>query len=134
MKKFLPLVLLVAACTSPSGYGSPSPNTQQPATNLAQTVGNDQAAVPSTATGGQGYVNNIFASESDAVVRLKLLEIAAEKNWTPEQIEQAMRASSSAPQSVEIGNLNTNGGNASAIGSGTGGGVGQTGAGTVTKP
>lgn len=131
------VVLVIAACTTPSGgaYGTPTSGSNQPATNLAQTVGNDQAAVPSTANGGQGFINNHFASEGDATVRLELLKIAAEAHWTPEQIAEALKASSSAPQSVSIqGAMSASGGNSSAIGSGTGGGAGVGGAGSVTKP
>jgi hypothetical protein len=131
----LVLALALAACTTPGAGAGPVQGSNQPATNLAQTVGNDQAAVPSTANAGQGYVENRFASESDATVRMKLLELAAANKWTPEQIAAALAASSSAPQSVTItGSQNANGGNASAIGSGTGGGAATTGAGSANKP
>ena len=131
---FVCLVALVS-CTTPSGGSSPTQGSNQPATNLAQTVGNAQAAVPSTANGGQGYNELRFASEGDATVRLELLKLAAENHWTPEQITAAFASASSAPQTVTItGNISSNGGNSSAIGSGTGGGLGQTGSGTVTKP
>lgn len=143
-KKFgwmLGLVLAVAALAGCAGtpgagaYGSPSPSNVSPATNLAQTVGKDQAAVPSNSYGGQGFVNNHFASESDATVRMKLLEIAMDAHWTPEQIEAALKASSSAPQTVNItGATSASGGNAASIGSGTGGGAGVGGAGSATKP
>jgi hypothetical protein len=134
----LAVVALVAACTTPGqgagATGNPGQSSSQPATNLAQTVGNDQAAVPSTSNGGQGFINNHFASESDATVRIRLLEIAEANKWSPEQIESALKASSSAPQSVTItGNSTAQGGNSSAIGSGTGGGAGGAGS-SVTKP
>ena len=135
MKPFILVALMLAGCMSPAGAGfNPTQGSSQPAVNAAQTVGNDQAAVPSTANAGQGTVNNRFASEGDATVRMKLLELAAANNWTPEQISVAFAASSSAPQSVTItGSQNANGGDASAIGSGTGGGTGLSGAGTITK-
>ena len=140
MKKFLVLIVALglAACTTPGGggaYGNPSPSNASPATNLAQTVGNDQAAVPSTSYGGQGFINNHFASESDATVRLAVLKMATDGHWTPEQINEALKASSSAPQTVNItGSTTASGGNSSAIGSGTGGGAGATGSGSVNKP
>jgi hypothetical protein len=132
----LVLVLGLAACTTPGGAGSnPTQGANQPAVTAAQTVGHDQAAVPSTANAGQGVVNNRFASESDATVRLELLKLAAEQNWSAEQIAQAFAAASSAPQNVTItGSQNASGGNASAIGSGTGGGAGVGGPGTIQRP
>ena len=137
MKRFILALLLclsLTACTTPSGGASPTSGSNQPATNLAQTVGNDQAAVPSTANGGQGYNELRFASESDATVRMELLKLAAKANWTPEQIAAALASASSAPQTVNLtGDISANGGDSAAIGSGTGGGAGVGGAGTVTK-
>lgn len=143
MRNFLALVLVAVAlavtgCSTPAlgggAYGNPSQGSTQPAANVAQNVGKDQAAVPSTANGGQGFINNHFASESDATVRLKVLEMAETSKWTPEQVAEALKASSSAPQNVTItGSTSASGGNAAAIGSGTGGGSGVGGSGTATS-
>jgi hypothetical protein len=120
---------LQPAGTSPSTAGAPATAGQ-----IAQTVAGQQGQAPSTATGGTGVINNHFASNVSSDVVDKLIALATDQKWTADQTIAALKATSGAPDSVVLGDMQTSGGDASSIPAGTGGGFGQSGSGTVTKP
>ena len=130
--------LALAACAglTPGGVSPSTAGAPATAGQLAQTVSGQQGQAPSTATGGTSSIIWNFASAVPSSVADKILAMAAEQKWTGEQVTEAMRAAAGAPQTVNISTQtnSANGGNASSIPAGTGGGMGVGGAGTITKP
>lgn len=122
--------LLLAGCGTIPGLGSSGAPTGDAggaatATNVAQTVGKDQASVPSEANNTGANVNWNFASEPNKGHVDAILALAKEKDWTPEAIESALKALNGAPEVVTItvsGNVSPSSDN-TAIGSGTGAGT-----------
>lgn len=137
---FLSAVLACAlsACAglTPSGVSPSTAGAPATAGQLAQTVSGQQGQAPSTATGGTSTIVWNFASSVPSETSGKILAIAAEQKWSAEQLTEAMRAAAGAPQTVNITTQtnSANGGNASSIPAGTGGGMGVGGSGTITKP
>ena len=125
-------LLALAGCGSLTPGGALSPGTAgAPATSTAaaQTVGQDQAAVGGTATGGTGTINWYFASQASSAVQMEILAMAAAQGWSAAETIDAVKATNGSPESVTITNENvTNaGGNADNAGAGTGGAGGSTG-------
>lgn len=124
-------VALLPGCAGLTPSGMQSPGTAgAPATgtNLAQTVGNDQASVPGTATGGTATINYYMASAVPPATTEAVLKLASEHKWTAEQVEAALRAAAGAPQTVTItGNATNQAGNADNAGAGSGGASGLSG-------
>jgi len=140
----LSLVLALGAggCAGlqPSGFQSPgTAGAPATGTNVAQTVGNDQASVPGTATGGTGSGNiyNQFAAVVPPEVAMAALKVAADQKWTPEQLQAVLTGLAGAPDSVTITGAQTNtvnGGDADNAGAGSGGASGLSGtSGSVTR-
>lgn len=133
-------LVALAACGSLPGSSGTGGTAGAPATagQAAQTIGGSQGQAPGTATSGTASVYNNFASSIPGEFLTAILKQAADKNWTPEQIESVLKSANGAPQTVTIsgGTFSVNSGNASSIPStaGGGGGVGQSGAGTITRP
>lgn len=127
--------LLLPACAGlqPSGASPANAGAPQPATNVAQTVGGDQAAVPGQAYGGHNYW--YFASTGAAEIQARILAIAEKGSWTPEQLQAALAATNGSPETVTISvGGNVTGGNADNAGAGSGGASGLSGtSGTVTR-
>lgn len=122
---------LTPSALSPSTAGAPATAGQ-----LAQTVSGQQGQAPSTATGGTSTIVWNFASQGAAEIQSRILAMAEAAKWTPEQLTAALASTNGAPQSVTISTEtnSSNGGNASSIPAGTGGGTGVGGSGTITKP
>lgn len=132
------LALSLGACgslpLSGSGQGGGTAGAPSTATSAAQTVGQDQSSVGGTATGGTGVVNNHFAAEGDAAVRMKILALVEAGIIDPAAVKDIFQAASSAPHQVTIGNVGAHGGNADNAGAGTGGSGAGSGEGIGTRP
>lgn len=127
------LALPLGACATPGSGSGGAAGGAQPATNVAQTVGNDQAAVPSQSYGGDN--NWTFASQTDAAVLTALIELAKTQSWSADDFIRAAGAMNGAPENVTItteGNVQAGNADAAGVGTGGGGNQGSGGGGTVT--
>ena len=134
-------VLLLVGCQTPtgSGLGPSQPSSANAGQGQgAQTIGGSQgsAQTPQTTSAGPATQNWWFASQVDSAVQAAILKLAADANWTAEQVTAALQATNGAPQVVTLttGNNSITTGSPEAIGAagGTGGG-GTTGV-PVTSP
>lgn len=130
---------LAAGCATP-GSGALSPS--NPASTTAgggfgaqtNTGTQAQAQTPQTATAGPATLNWYFASQGLAELAMRILEVAEENGWTPEQIAAVLSSSSGAPDAVTIqtGDITTTSGSPDATGASGGTGGGTTG--DVSRP
>lgn len=128
------LMLTLAACQLPAGGGGFSPS--QPSSagaglgQGAQTIGGSQGAAqtPQTTPGGQASQIWHFASLMPFETLTAILSAAKEQEWTSEQVINAIKAASGAPQTVTITTqaMTIQGGSATTTGASSGAGAGGT--------
>ena len=112
MKQLLIIVavlMLCIGCQSTPGAGD-SPATDGGNSTAAggfgaQTVGGDQGQAQTPQTNTSGTASNFlkFASEGvDPAVALELMKLAAEKDWTAEELSVILKGMNGAPELVTI--------------------------------
>lgn len=133
IKRIAPALFLVAfailpgcAGLTPSGISPSTAGAPATASQGAQSVSGQQGQAPSTATGGTASIIWNFASQTTAAVQAELIAFAREAKASPEDLAKLLAATNGAPENVTItnGDVRSDGGSASSIPAGTGGGFG----------
>ncbi len=102
------LALPLAACGTTAGGGPDSPGTAGAPATATGVIGAQTARdlglgeTPQTATTGTSTILWKFASEGDARVMMRMLDVAEAAGWTAEQIAQAFQALNGAPETVQF--------------------------------
>uniref|UniRef100_A0A6H1ZCR7 Uncharacterized protein n=1 Tax=viral metagenome TaxID=1070528 RepID=A0A6H1ZCR7_9ZZZZ len=107
---FLALIVCVGCQTPALLGGRDSPGTEGGSSTAAGgqgagTIAGDQgqAQTPQTGTTGTATVNAKFASEGvDPGIGKLLIDVAREKDWTPDQLAAVFKSMNGAPENVAI--------------------------------